>query len=105
VFCTIKYNTPTQKTHTRQVYSAEVILTTYDTDPVMKDLVDNNQVYILMTANPDGFNHMWNEDDSWRKNRRPNEDGTTTFTHPTPLSLPAVTAFTAIAVSTITTTT
>jgi len=57
------------------LYSAERILVTYDTDPAVKELVDNNQIYILMTANPDGFHHMWNIDSAWRKNRRPNEDG------------------------------
>jgi murein tripeptide amidase MpaA len=56
-------------------FTAEHILTNYEGDPAVQDLVNHNQIYILLTANPDGFDYLWNVDSTWRKNRRPNEDG------------------------------
>jgi murein tripeptide amidase MpaA len=38
--------------------------------------VDNNQVYVMWTMNPDGLTYVWTKDNMWRKNRRLNADKT-----------------------------
>ena len=55
------------------------ILENYDTDPEMKSLLDNVELYFVPCVNPDGyvFNEMTNPDGGgfWRKNRRNNGGG------------------------------
>ncbi len=55
------------------------LLENYDTDPEIKFLVDNTEIYFAPCVNPDGYiyNETTNPDGGgfWRKNRRPNADG------------------------------
>ncbi|MBK8564389.1 MAG: immune inhibitor A [Saprospiraceae bacterium] len=56
------------------------LLERYDTDPEVKYLVDNSELYFVPCLNPDGYvyNETTNPNGSgmWRKNRRDNGDGT-----------------------------
>lgn len=56
------------------------LLENYDTDPEIKYLVDNTEMYFVPCINPDGYiyNETTNPDGGgmWRKNRRDNGDGT-----------------------------
>jgi len=56
------------------------LLENYDTDPEIKYLLDNTELYFIPCVNPDGYvyNETTNPDGGgfWRKNRRANNDGT-----------------------------
>ncbi len=56
------------------------LLENYDTDPEMKYLVDNTEIYFVPVINPDGYIYNETTDPNgggfWRKNRRDNGDGT-----------------------------
>lgn len=43
----------------------------YGTDPDVTKWVDQNQIYIAPTWNPDGLEYCFNADPWWRKNRKP----------------------------------
>ena len=74
--------------HARELMSVEIplyvmrrLLDGYGTDPVITSLVNGRSIWILPILNPDG--HVYVEQNSggqssgwWRKNRRPNADGT-----------------------------
>lgn len=74
--------------HARELMSVEIplrfaqyLLENYATDPEVAALVDTRDIYIAPMLNPDG--HVFVENDTsnpwwewWRKNRRPNGDGT-----------------------------
>ncbi|RKX68012.1 hypothetical protein DRP43_06135, partial [candidate division TA06 bacterium] len=55
---------------------ARYLCENYETDPSIKWLVDNREIYILPVENPDGY--IWDSDSSsdgmWRKNKRDNDD-------------------------------
>lgn len=55
------------------------LLENYETDPEVKFFVDNSEIYFVPCVNPDGYiyNETTNPDGGgyWRKNRRPNADG------------------------------
>jgi carboxypeptidase T len=55
------------------------LLENYDTDPNVKELVDNRELYFIPVVNPDGYlyNQQTNPNGGggWRKNRRNNGDG------------------------------
>lgn len=57
------------------LYTAEKLLSGYGVDPVLTQLVDHNQIWILPNLNPDGLEYVWNNNNLWRKNRRDNGDG------------------------------
>ena len=42
----------------------------YGSDQRITDAVNNNEIWIAPTWNPDGYNHVVNRDNMWRKNRR-----------------------------------
>jgi len=44
----------------------------YSTDPAITMAVDNNEIWIVPTLNPDGLEYVWSTDEWWRKNRRNN---------------------------------
>jgi len=56
------------------------LLENYETDSVVRYIVDNTQMYFIPVINPDGYeyNHTTNPNGGgmWRKNRRDNGDGT-----------------------------
>ncbi|MGE5175667.1 MAG: M14 family zinc carboxypeptidase [Hyphomicrobiales bacterium] len=74
--------------HARELMSVEVplylmrrLLDGYGVDPVLTSLVDGRDIWIVPIVNPDG--HVYVEENAngqsdtwWRKNRRPNADGT-----------------------------
>jgi Zinc carboxypeptidase/Immune inhibitor A peptidase M6 len=74
--------------HARELMSVEIplylmrrLLDGYGSDPVITSLVNGRSIWILPVLNPDG--HVYVEQNSggqpggwWRKNRRPNADGT-----------------------------
>ncbi|MCB1184276.1 hypothetical protein KDM41_12645 [bacterium] len=61
------------------VMFAEYLAQNYGTDPEITWLVDNRELYVVPIVNPDGFvyNELTNPSGGglWRKNRRPNGDG------------------------------
>ncbi|HIE70343.1 MAG TPA: hypothetical protein EYP98_09245 [Planctomycetes bacterium] len=58
------------------LYAAERLLMSYGNDPLLTQLIDDNQIWILPNLNPDGLEYTWNSNNLWRKNRRDNGDGT-----------------------------
>jgi len=73
--------------HARELMSVELplyvmrrLLDGYGVDPVLTQLVDTRDIWIVPIVNPDGYaylqSHTSGQSDSWwRKNRRPNSDG------------------------------
>ncbi|MBL9032655.1 MAG: hypothetical protein JNM80_13245 [Phycisphaerae bacterium] len=57
------------------MFAADALLRRYDTDPAIKDFVDNVETIIVPVANPDGYVFTWTTNRYWRKNRRPNAGG------------------------------
>jgi len=64
--------------HAREITTAEYALwiieqltSLYATDPLIKDWVDSQQIYIAVVWNPDGHTYCFEVDDWWRKNRKP----------------------------------
>ena len=57
------------------LYTADKLLAGYGVDPVMTQLVDDNQIWIVPNLNPDGLEYVWNNNNLWRKNRRDNGHG------------------------------
>jgi hypothetical protein len=54
------------------MYLAHFLVENYDTDPQVKDLVDNGEIWIVPMVNPDGHQYSITVDRMWRKNRRYN---------------------------------
>jgi len=54
---------------------AESLCAAYGSDPEVTDWIQNSQIWIAPTWNPDGLDHVWNVDEWWRKNRRDNGGG------------------------------
>lgn len=52
-------------------YIASRLVGDYDTDPVVRDLVDSVRFVIVPVVNPDGYLYTWSGERFWRKNRRP----------------------------------
>eukprot|EP01080_Neovahlkampfia_damariscottae_P001724 gene1724-493_t len=56
--------------------SAKRLVSGYESnDKTIKDILKNNQIYIMFTQNPDGLNYVWSTNNWWRKNRKRNSDG------------------------------
>ena len=51
-------------------YVADTLVNQYSTDPAIKQIVDNYEVFILPIANPDGYQYTWSTNRLWRKNLR-----------------------------------
>ncbi len=60
------------------LYLIEHLLSEYATNPEIKADVDAVQIWVMPVANPDGyeFSHTGDTERCWRKNMRPNADGT-----------------------------
>jgi murein tripeptide amidase MpaA len=52
-------------------YIAWRLLTDYEADCRIKQLVDNVEFLLIPIVNPDGYVHTWTTDRLWRKNKRP----------------------------------
>lgn len=69
--------------HAREWISVEVpfllgkyLAENYSSDPVVKNLVDRSEIWIVPLVNPDGLEYSLHFYRYWRKNRRANVDGT-----------------------------
>jgi murein tripeptide amidase MpaA len=58
------------------LYALDQFTTQYGVDPTITDLVNNNEIWIAPTWNPDGYSYVYNTDNMWRKNRRVFPTGT-----------------------------
>lgn len=65
---------------TQMVFFIWYLLENYDTNPEIQYLVDHTDLYFIPCVNPDGYVYNETTDPQggglWRKNRRPNDDGT-----------------------------
>ena len=57
------------------LYLANHLVQNYDTDPCIRALVDQSEIYISPCVNPDGYSYSWTNTRLWRKNRRANSGG------------------------------
>eukprot|EP00736_Rhodelphis_marinus_P007585 Rmarinus@m.26331 len=69
--------------HSREIVTPQVgmhivqsLLEGYESDDEIRTFVDNNEIFVAPLWNPDGYEHVWNYDNMWRKTRKPNYDGT-----------------------------
>ncbi len=62
-------------TPTACLYFSNYLLENYGTDPLVTDLVDNVEIFIIPVVNVDGYIYTWTTDRWWRKNRRNNGGG------------------------------
>jgi len=44
-------------------------------DTRLRSIVENNEIFISPLWNPDGYYHVWEVDNMWRKNKKPNAGG------------------------------
>jgi murein tripeptide amidase MpaA len=58
------------------MYLANHLVSRYDVDPCIADLVNRTEFYLAPCVNPDGYDFTWTSTRLWRKNRRNNLDGT-----------------------------
>lgn len=52
------------------LYAIEQFTTNYGSDPEIKELVDEYEIWISPVWNPDGYVYVFDVDNMWRKNRR-----------------------------------
>jgi hypothetical protein len=64
--------------HAREVMTAEIakdmidyLTSRYATDPQVRRWVDNIDIYVVPSVNPDGAQYVFQSDNMWRKNRHP----------------------------------
>lgn len=69
--------------HAREIVTPEIALKAmqelvdgYGVDPTITALVNGQEIWIVPLSNPDGYVHVFNVDNLWRKNRRNNGNGT-----------------------------
>jgi hypothetical protein len=69
--------------HARELNSTYVVIAAmrrllhgYASDPALRRLVDEHELWLVPCVNPDGTEHVWTVDQNWRKNRRDNGNGT-----------------------------
>ena len=55
------------------MYIADRLVRDYETDPEVRQLVDDAVIYVLPLINPDGYEYSRDVNRMWRKNRRDNE--------------------------------
>jgi len=55
------------------MYIADRLVRDYETDPEVRQLVDEAIIYVLPLINPDGYEYSRDVNRMWRKNRRDNE--------------------------------
>jgi len=68
--------------HAREVMTPEItmdivnmLVRSYGVDPVLTDIVNRTEIFVMPNHNPDGSNYVFTADDFWRKNRRDNGGG------------------------------
>ncbi len=63
-------------TTTTPTYFAKHVLENYGIDPIITDMVDKTEIFLVPVSNPDGFAFTWSDDRLWRKTRTINSNGT-----------------------------
>lgn len=68
--------------HANEVMTPEImidivdyLLTNYASDPEVQYWIDNFEIWVRVSHNPDGTNYVFTVQSSWRKNRHDNGDG------------------------------
>ncbi len=61
---------------TAGMYIADQLVNGYGVNPRVTALLDRAWVDVIPVVNPDGYVYTWTTNRLWRKNRRPNTDGT-----------------------------
>ena len=56
------------------MYMIDRFCETYGIDPRITNIVNNIDLHIIITANPDGYEYSRTTNSQWRKNRRPNSN-------------------------------
>lgn len=57
------------------MWVAESLVSRYDDDPLIRELVDGVEWVLVPVLNPDGYEYSWTDFRMWRKNRRPSVGG------------------------------
>ena len=65
--------------HAREIITPVIALTAafnltsdYGTDPAATAALDDHEIFIIPSGNPDGYDYVYNVNNNWRKNRRNN---------------------------------
>ncbi|MCG3122401.1 MAG: hypothetical protein GIKADHBN_00788 [Phycisphaerales bacterium] len=58
------------------MYMADQLVNGYGVDPRVTAVLDKFEIVIVPFVNPDGYVYTWTTERYWRKNRRPNANGT-----------------------------
>lgn len=58
------------------MYLADWLVTSYGNDPDATLILDNFEIIIVPSVNPDGYSYTWTNERLWRLNRRNNGNGT-----------------------------
>ena len=53
------------------LFYADTLTKGYGNDPVITDLIDNNEIWLIPIVNVDGYVYDYPEQNMWRKNRKP----------------------------------
>jgi len=65
--------------HAREIVNPHIVLDLLDrlvsgynrNDTTLKGIVESYEIFLSPLWNPDGYNHVWEVDNMWRKNRKP----------------------------------
>jgi len=59
------------------LYLANYLVSNYDADPCVRELVNQTEFHLAPCVNPDGYSYTWQSSNTrlWRKNRRQNANG------------------------------
>jgi hypothetical protein len=52
------------------LYIADILTSQYDSNPEIRNIVDNEEIYVIPCMNPDGYVYSHDQGHDWRKNRR-----------------------------------
>jgi hypothetical protein len=58
------------------LYALNMLTSQYGVNPAVTNLVDNYEIWLAPTWNPDGYNYVYTVDNDWRKNRHVFSGGT-----------------------------
>ncbi len=62
-------------TTTVPTYFAAYLLGNYGSNPLITDMVDHTEIFLVPVSNVDGYIYTWTSERLWRKNRRLNANG------------------------------
>jgi len=64
------------------LYMANSLLSDFNRDPVVTNLLKNLEIWVMPVVNPDGYDYTWTTDRMWRKTRSPNAGSSCVGTDP-----------------------